>query len=526
MMLVGVLAAGNGSMAQSYVTTFGNFDWFADDTRDGSLPTASNGLLGLNYSHPSYGTGTSLGDTGIAQRIVWETPSFASPNGLGALKLSTLTPAGAARKSSGKATLSLINTDTGFAPASSLTESGFYGSLTYYNPAAAQLALRINVQSSQWTQSQTGYSASIIGESTWDLALVYVGSGTGAWTTDALNSQTGLWSVFKQSGNTYFGGTAPERKTLQQLASDPIWGPRIFGTGSVISNVQLGVGSSSTNQTGYASSLQLSFLNGGRPYQFVDGANVSTVTTVEPTYSSSTSKVYEVTGDVSSPGETVAIANTGTSGEQTTFSIQPGATVTVASVTVESGGVLTGSGVVDGSVNVSGGVLRGSNNVTGETAVSGGALHAPGFSPAAVYSAGSYQLDDATLQIEIGGTDGATGPYETPVTGDYDQLLFLGDAEITSFATIEIAQWNGFTLSYGQTFNILYAENITLDLDAEIIGVGAFAGFSFELNVLHDVAYDAGTYDVLQVTALPEPSTAMLALLGAAAVLASRRRVA
>ncbi len=52
-----------------------------------------------------------------------------------------------------------------------------------------------------------------------------------------------------------------------------------------------------------------------------------------------------------------AIANTGTSGEAlTTFSVQDGATFVAEKVTVEAGGVLTGSGVIDGSVAAEAGV--------------------------------------------------------------------------------------------------------------------------------------------------------------------------
>ncbi len=512
-----------GAWAQNYVTTFGDYGWYSDDTRDGSVTAVggANELLGLTSSHPSYGTGSAEDDLLIADRIKWETPALNAPNGLGALHLSTLTPS-TGRLSSGKATLSLMNATSGFAAASTLTNSNFYASLTYYNPANKQLALRINVQSTLWTGAQP---TNILGENTWDLALVYVGNGTGAWTTDTLSQTSGLWSVYK-AGNSPITGALPEGRTLAQLAADPIWGQRLFGDGAKISNIQLGVGSSSTNTQGYVSQVQLSFLNGGRPFDFVDGSQFETVTEVAPVYSASTSQVYQVTGTVGAPTDTVAIANSGTTGEATTFSVQDGATLVVEQVTVEGGGVLTGSGVIEGRVAVEqGGELRGANNVVGETNVSGGARHAPGFSPAAVFSDGNYVLNEATLEIEVGGTAEATGEFATPVTGEFDQLFYADGIEL-SFATIEIAQWNGLTLEGGETFNIMYAPTIELGEEVIVMGVGAFSELEFRLTLVPEASFGSGTYQALQVEVVPEPST--LALLAAAmgVVFLVRRRAA
>lgn len=500
-----------GALAQNYVTTFGDYGWYSDDTRDGSVTATggANELLGLTSSHSAYGTGSAEDDLLIAQRIAWETPALNAPNGLGALHLSTLTPS-TGRLSSGKATLSLVDASTGFAAASVLTSSNFYASLTYYNPANKQLALRINVQSTLWTGA---LPTNILGENTWDLALVYVGNGTGAWTTDTLSQTSGLWSVYK-AGNSPIAGVLPEGKTLAQLAADPIWGQRLFGEGAKISNIQVGVGSSSTNTQGYVSAVQLSFLNGGRPFEFVDDSHFATVTEVAPVYSASTAQVYQVTGTVGAPTDTVAIANTGTTGEATTFSVQNGATLVAEQVTVEAGGVLTGSGVIEGSVAVEqGGELRGANNVTGETRVAGGARHAPGFSPAAVFSNGNYVLNEATLEIEIGGTAEALGEFIAPLTGEFDQLFYADGIEL-SFATIEIAQWNGFTLEGGETFNIMYAPTIELGEGVTVVGVGAFSDLEFHLTLVPDASFGLGTYQALQVEVVPEPST--LALLAAA----------
>lgn len=513
------VSAAAGALAQNYVTTFGDFGWYSDDTRDGSVTATggANELLGLTSSHPSYGVGTAEDDLLIAQRIVWETPANNAPNGLGALHLSTLTPS-TGRLSNGKATLSLVNATTGFAAASTLTDSNFYASLTYYNPANAQLALRIDVQSTLWTGPQP---TNILGENTWDLALVYVGAGTGAWTTDTISTTSGLWSVYK-AGNSTIPGTPPERRTLAQLAADPVWGARLFGEGAKISNIQLGVGSSSTNTQAYASALQLSFLNGGRPFEFIDGSHFETVTEVAPVYTSTTSQVYQVTGTTGQPTDTVAISNSGTSGETTTFTVQNNATLVVEQVTVETGAILTGSGVIEGSVAVEqGGELRGANNITGETHVANGARHAPGFSPAAVFSNGNYVLNEATLEIEVGGLTEATGEFNAPVTGAFDQLFYANGIDL-SFATIEIAQWNGFDLEAGEKFNIMYAPTIVLGEEVLVVGVGAFSGLEFRLTLVPDAVFGSGTYQALEVEVVPEPSTWML--LGAGLLFFAVRR--
>ena len=511
-----------GALAQNYVTTFGDFGWYSDDTRDGSVTAVggANELLGLTSSHPSYGVGTAEDDLLIAQRLVWETPGNNAPNGLGALHLSTLTPS-TGRLSNGKATLSLVDATTGFAAASTLTNESFYASLTYYNPANAQLALRINVQSTLWSGPQP---TNILGENTWDLALVYVGAGTGAWTTDTISANSGLWSVYKAGNATSIPGTPPERKTLAQLAADPIWGARLFGEGAVISNIQLGVGSSSTNTTAYASALQLSFLNGGRPYEFIDGSHFETVTEVAPVYTATTAQVYQVTGTTGQPTDTVTISNTGTSGETTTFTVQNNATLVVDQVTVDTGAILTGSGVIEGSVAVEqGGELRGANNITGQTQVTNGARHAPGFSPAAVFSNGNYVLNEATLEIEMGGLTEATGDFTAPVTGAFDQLFYADGIEL-SFATIEIAQWNGFDLEAGDKFNIMYAPTITLGEDVLVVGVGAFSDLEFRLTLVPDATFGLGTYQALEVEVVPEPSTWLLIAGGLVLCVVLRRR--
>jgi hypothetical protein len=510
-----------GALAQSYVDSFGTHGWYSDDTRDGSVAKTDSAyyLWGLDYTHPSYLNGSHSGsvaaDAEIAERISWTTPSIDAPNGLGALYLTT---GAAIPGSSGKATLSLLDSD-GFASSTTLLDSSFFGSLTYYNPDSAQLALRINIKVQNPPPPTPGTTVPP-GEDTWDLALVYVGSGTGGWTTNTISATEGLWSVYR-SVDTGYPTNLPERQTLAQIFSNPTWGGIIFNETSAITNIQLGVGSSSALREAYVSSLQLSFLNNGRPFEFVDPSKVADVTTLAPTYTATTSQVFQVTGTVGEPTDVVSVS--GTDGATATFSVQDAAVLTLEKLTIDAGGVLTGAGTIDGDVVVeSGGVLQGANDVFGETKVAGGAHHKPGFSPAAVYSAGNYVLEEAILEIEIGGLTGAGGEFDNPVTGEFDQLFFGDGIELT-FATIEIAQWNNFDLQLGDTFNILYSTSIDI-AGLDIVGVGEYADWDFSYTVISDAAFGSGTYQALQVTVVPEPGTFGLIALSTGLSLLLRRR--
>ena len=520
-----LLSTAAGALAQSYVSDFGQYGWYSDDTRDGSVSKtdANYYLWGLEYTHPSYldaeHPGSVSADGKIEERISWTTPVIDAPNGLGALYLTTST---ATTGSAGKATLSLIDVEQGFASAGTLLDPSFFGSLTYYNnPDSAQVALRINIKIENPPPAPPG-TVVPPGEDTWDFALVYVGPGIGGWTTSTVSATEGLWSVYASVNiDSKDFPKLPERKTLAQLLSDPTWGDILFAETSVITNIQLGVGSSSAVREGYVSSLQLSFLNGGRPYEFVDPSKISNVTTLAPSYTTSTSHVYEVSGEVGQATDVVSVS--ATDGATATFAVQDGAVLTVQEITIGEGGVLTGSGTVDGDVVIeSGGVLRGAFNVTGETSVTDGGRHAPGFSPSAVYSAGSYVLDEAVLESEIGGLAGAAGEFDNPITGDFDQL-FYGDGIQLSFATIEISPWNNFELQYGNTFNIMYSTSIDVT-GLTIVGVGEYAGWGFTYTVIPDVTFGSGTYQALQITVVPEPTTLGLLALSAGLPFLFRRR--
>ena len=252
---------------------FGNQGWYSDDTRK----SGGTNLIGINYTHapgPSP-TPSAADDAAIASKLVFDGSAPAGFNGTGALKY-------VKEGNYDKATLSAINTGTGFASSSggnswAAALSGSYRYYTNYTNEAPQM--KLGVRSASWSASQSGFTASRSGESSWDLILV-VNLDTptaNAWTTYTIDSNT-KWRVFRQSGNSYFsspggygeGGTPNEfGQTIAAWAADSYWGPKLFGDGALVSNVQFGVGSSTGVGNSWLDSFSLSIYNGGDLVNFV-----------------------------------------------------------------------------------------------------------------------------------------------------------------------------------------------------------------------------------------------------------------
>ncbi len=257
MVILAACTAANA--AEVTVGAFGDQGWKSDDTRS----TSTADLVGTSYTHAGKPgqTPTAADDTAIAERIQFVGDA---PEGVDALKL------GWSGTSGGKATLSTINTDSGFATGD--WQSNFFADLRLYRETNTNTTLKIGVQSSEWAQSQVGFTATRSGESVWDLVLVYTGAGitTGSWQTAVITSSSGTWNLFDQSGNGYYttpGNSA--NKTLADWAADATWGAKLFGTGAKVTDIQVGAGSFSVASTGYVDYLETSLLNGGDRVNFV-----------------------------------------------------------------------------------------------------------------------------------------------------------------------------------------------------------------------------------------------------------------
>ncbi len=245
------------------VGAIGEQGWKSDDTRSNS----GTDLVGINNTHAGKPgqTPTAADDTAIANQIQFVDDA---PGGVQALKLSWSAGTG-----SGKATLSTINTDSGFAAGN--WQENFSANLRLYRETVTNTTLKIGVQSSLWGtgtgQSQNGFTAIRSGESSWDMVLVYAGDGTtGSWQDISLTSSNSYWNLFDQSGNAFYAPPGNSvSQTLAQWAADATWGDKLFGTGAKVTNVQIGAGSFSVPSIGYVDYLETSLLNGGDRVDFV-----------------------------------------------------------------------------------------------------------------------------------------------------------------------------------------------------------------------------------------------------------------
>lgn len=267
-----LLAPVFASAALIQVDSFGAGGWKSDDTRSS---TGVN-LVGTNSTHagkPGQAP-TAADDLAIAQQIKFVAGPAGSTYG-GAVSID------GTATGSGKSNISVINSTTGFAPASDLLLSSFsvqYEMYKQHTGSGSTLAFKLGFRSVDWGtgvgESQNLHVAARSGESEWDLVLVHVPAiVNNTWTVVNLDSGSGTWTLFRQAGNTFFPAPPPNGgigsdKTLEDWAADAYWGDKLFGTGANISSIQFGLGSSQPVAIGYVDYLQTSLLNGGDVIDF------------------------------------------------------------------------------------------------------------------------------------------------------------------------------------------------------------------------------------------------------------------
>ena len=259
--LSSVLAARLDAAVQ-LVDSFGDYGWKSDDTRDS---TGAN-LVGINNTNAGKPgqTPTAADDAAIASQIQFVAGPSGSTYG-GAVSIDGTSG------NSGKSNISVISPGSGYGGGGALLNPSFTATYQWYgqpNPTSRTLAFKIGVQSASWALSQAGFTAQRSGESVWDLVLVYVPAlSDNVWTTESVDHDSGLWSVFRQAGNAYFPAPGAAQ-TLDNWNLDPTFGPALFGTGSKITSVQFGLGSSQRQSIAYVDYLQTSLLNGGDRIDF------------------------------------------------------------------------------------------------------------------------------------------------------------------------------------------------------------------------------------------------------------------
>lgn len=165
-----------------------------------------------------------------------------------------------------------------------------------------------------------------------------------------------------------------------------------------------------------------------------------------------------------------------------TVALRDEATLSMASgATLENLGLITGSGTLGG---------------VGATLTNSGTI-APGESPGTLIFTGDFtQTSEGTLSLEIGGL----------IAGlEYDQFLLTDGAHLFQ-GTLTIGFINGFLAEAGQTFELIGSTNATYAFDS-IILTGLAPG-------LQGTTFDMGDFYRLEISSIPEPSAALLLLLG------------
>ncbi|WFB36598.1 hypothetical protein P3T73_02335 [Kiritimatiellota bacterium B12222] len=297
-----------------------------------------------------------------------------------------------------------------------------------------------------------------------------------------------------------------------------------FGSGTGTYNLEGGTlaigGTNGISQGAGSASIHL----GGGTIKVIE-SDLST--SVDMTTVDATTSVIDTNGNNASFNG--AFGGTGLVRKSGAGSMSVNSTTSTADFEV-TGGTLDGLGATTGSIAVSaGGTLAGGISVGGTTTIQSGAAHAPGFSPGAVYSAGSYLLSDgATLYLELGGLDEGSGSFTSPSTGDFDQLLYGGGITIEDNANLVISSYNTYVPEIGDRFNILLTDEvIAFGSGVNVTGSGLLSGFSFSVTEESGQSFGGTSgLNALQLTVIPEPATwVMMVMVIGLGFVTCRRRV-
>jgi hypothetical protein len=188
-----------------------------------------------------------------------------------------------------------------------------------------------------------------------------------------------------------------------------------------------------------------------------------------------------------------------------TLAVTDNATLASTGPIYQTAGSILANGFLNASVSATGGDLYGRGYILGSVSIDAATVHPGGvnFSDSTgVLSIGGDYLSTplSTLDIELGGTG-----------FNQSDALSIGRSA-TLAGTLTVDQINGFTPNIGDTFTILNASGPVS---------GTFSNTTSNTNLTYNVLYFP-TYVQIQITSIPEPTTALL--LAPLPLLSRRRR--
>lgn len=209
-----------------------------------------------------------------------------------------------------------------------------------------------------------------------------------------------------------------------------------------------------------------------------------------------------------------AFTNSGTMTVQdstTVMTVNGSYTQTAGSTILSNGGTI----MLSTNLNLNGGELKGSGTITGNVITGGTTTIAPGESPGTLTINGNLTLGSGnTLAMEIGGlTQGSL----------YDYLDVNGVTTLAGILDVNLDSIFGGTLTGGETFTLL-TSNSTLTGSFSNVANGSrlnVLGGSFQVNYGGN---DVVLGDYLSSSPVPEPSRALLIILGLGGVMLRRKR--
>ena len=323
----------------------------------------------------------------------------------------------------------------------------------------------------------------------------FIGPNLGSSGTVTVNGADSLWDV---GGDLTVGGDGVALLTLTdhqgevavdgQIFVNPFSQIRLFGgklTTPTLSNDALAALNWQGGTLNLTDPAGLTIGTGGLLGDSVGGPNKSLGTGGPLVIETGSSLVV---------GPTLAAAS---------IAVQPGSDFALVGTTV-NGPVKSPAG---SAMNIIGDVtfndqVSGAGNFFGSGTATFNGGHSPGDSPAIVSVEGNLVYGPANeLLIELGGT----------LTGQFDRLEILGDATLDGLLTLDILP--GFTPSFGDVFEIF---DVAGALSGQFLGLGEGALFAADTGQQFQISYLGGDGNNVVLTAVPEPTGALLALLGIA----------